>query len=71
MLDGQPQVLKQIQHNTRIESAGPCAHAEAVEGRETHGRVDAFAVAECTETGAAAQMRDNDTPVRDFGATWG
>src|SRR5262249_42111724 len=53
-------VAEKIEDNARVEAAAACGHAEAVEGGEAHGGIDAAAGLHGTEAGAAAQVGDDD-----------
>src|SRR6185369_4729501 len=46
LLGREAQMLEQIQHNARVERPRPGAHAQAIKGREAHGRVNALAALE-------------------------
>ena len=67
LLDREPELLEQIQHDAGVERARPGAHAQPVHGREAHRGVDALAVLQRAQAGAAAQVRDDDPPVGDLG----
>ncbi len=53
----------QIEHDARIDLAGPRAHRQPVERGEPHGALDAAAAVERAHRGAAAEMGD-DHPLR-------
>jgi hypothetical protein len=67
LADRQPQPLKEIEDDARIQGARPCAHAQAVERGEPERRVDAPGVLHRAQAGAAAEVRDDHPAVGDVG----
>ena len=67
LLGRQAERLEQIEDDAGIDGARPRAHAQAVERGEAERAVDALAVLQRAQAGAAAQMRDDDAAVGDLG----
>ena len=62
----EPEALEEIEDDAGIERARPRAHAEAVERGEAERAVDALAVLQGAQAGAAAEVRDDDAAVGDL-----
>ena len=55
-----PLFAQEIEHHTRIDLARPRSHRQAIQGRETHGALDAAPFRNRTHRRAAAEMSDDD-----------
>ncbi len=56
----------EVEHDARIELAGPRAHRQPVERGEPHGAFDAGAAKDRAHRRAAAEMRDDHATLGDF-----
>ena len=54
-------VAQEIRENARIEIARACAHRDAAGGREAHGGIDRYSIAEGAKARSVTEMRKNRT----------
>ena len=66
LLRREPEGLEQVEDHAGIERAGPRAHAQPVERGEAERAVDALAVLQRAQAGAAAEVGDDHAPVGDL-----